>query len=653
MPRQDDPLERLRRDAAGQNDPLARLRADAQAKTPASPSTASPRADFSLLDKIGAGAQVFSDAATFGASGLLDDAVTAALSRGTSFEDLRGVRRQLSESLNPALRTGLQLAGSVATPLPKAGALKALRSGGKLADVVSPANTLLRIAPQSGRGARIAANVAEGAAQAGLEGTVGNVDELSLQGIGSALQRGETAARYGAGFGTAGHLLARPAARLSARVKGLKALDKAAFEVVDEMKRLDEVNYRIARGEATSTQPIREVLESQTVKPFADIVRTKEAYKGLNDAEQLMEVYKLMSSSQRRAAQQIQGTPDFLAQVAADNKSISIAKERMLKAAETSTQAVVPGRATTTYPRRPAPTVREAIDQMQRASGEAARRADPVVSGSPWSEPLPRPVDIGEQMRFADFRRPVMGQPVEVLPGAGAAQPPSPTFQTELRGEPVVRRGEVPAPAGGVPSKTSAPLRGETSSQRGAREALERRSAEIEAARLAPSMELPPQRAITRPSETIDIAAGIPSLRTAIQQHSVKARELDALMKGADIGLSMARGGSLPGRRLTTHSQEAYLRSIPEMTTEEARAALAGVLGRLPEQGRLTSSPLGAFGLITSPVRAQLTAYRTGPIIRALEARIGKGDRGQKAADMTLGLLARAVGALSTNRQDR
>lgn len=148
----------------------------------------------------------------------------------------------------------------------------------------------------------------------------------------------------------------------------------------------------------------------------------------------------------------------------------------------------------------------------------------------------------------------------------------------------------------------------------------------------------------TAKQRLFDVAG--PDFQNAVNVHRAKSGELDALKEGADVGLAAARNKSVPGAKLTTMSREAYLRSIPKMTNAEAEAALAGILGRFPEQASFTSSPLGLFGLVTSAVRAPLTTYRTMPIIRALEAKLGRGNMGQSAGDLVRGTSARYLGGL-------
>jgi len=526
---------------------------------------------FSLLDRIGAGAQTFSDASTFGLAGLVDDALTSAATRQT-FADTRSARRAARDDLPSSVRTGLELAGALATPLPGAGAMKGVAMGAK--GVLSPTNTLLRLAPQKGLIRGAVASGAEAAAQAGLEGTVRNLDDLSIEGLGDALQSGKRAATVGA-------LVAAPLGgatgmltRVKERVGRMGDLDKQAFAIVDDMAKLDAVNYTAARGEAKSTPAIKAVLDSRTVNKYAKIVRESEEFHNADDATVLMEAYKLMSRAEGKSIKSIEGTAEHLADVEMQARNIKFAKPRMLAAAEGGGQVVVPGRAVNIAPpttaQSPPPSLRQAMDDFSGRSAEAYRRNRP---------------DLTPQQQSA----------LDMLRRRSA-------------------EGVVTPPLSGAP-KT--------------------------------------QRLVTRPSETIDIDPGIPSLRKAIDAHRVKSGELGALQKGSDISLSVASGKHIRGEKLTVASKEAFLREIPEMTKEEATAALAGVLGRVPEQFRLTSSPLGLFGLVTSAVRAPLTSYRTAGIVEALEKQAGISSKSEGFANLIRGATARAAGQPEDRRGGR
>jgi len=566
MPRQDDPLTAAWKAAqqkpgsTGKRDPLDIAWQLAQVD----------KSDYTTVDKIGALAQTFSDAATFGLSGLADDALTALLSK-ESFKDVRSARRAGGASLPAGVRTAAQLAGALATPLPGAGLAgrAGLRFGG----------TLVRQAPQTAKLlSRTGRAAADAAAQAGIAGTVSNLDELSVGGVGSALQRGAGAAALGGAIGGGAGSAAEMGVRAYKRVGGMGALDKAAFKIVDDMKKLDKANYGAAAGEAISTAPIRNVLNDDLiVAPIAKEIRAEAAYQGkpMTDAEALMAAYRRVSAQQRRAQASLEhakvgdvGYDPKLSEGTVEN--LKTAKGHMLAAVEAPSEVVTLGRAVTSGPpttaQSPAPSLREALNTFQERIAEAARRSE-----------------------------------------------------------------------------------GGTVAQQSAREALERHAAE---GIVSPPLSGAPSKArvVTRPSETLQIGPGIPSLRKAIESHRAKSGELKALQEGADIGLSVARSKSIPGKKLTTTSQEAYLRKIPGMSDAEAEAALAGILGRFPEQMSLTSSPLGLFGLVTSAVRSPLTAYRTMPIIRALEEKLGRGDMGQGVSDATRGTLSRLIGMIEAQQ---
>lgn len=104
---------------------------------------------------------------------------------------------------------------------------------------------------------------------------------------------------------------------------------------------------------------------------------------------------------------------------------------------------------------QPKPTLREALEARRETMAEVARRSDPQ-RGSRFNEPSPAPTRGPiEQERFD---RAVFG----------AGQP----------GERGTARVDIPSPRQGVPPRTSEPLRGATSMQATAREALDRQAAE-------------------------------------------------------------------------------------------------------------------------------------------------------------------------------
>lgn len=136
----------------------------------------------------------------------------------------------------------------------------------------------------------------------------------------------------------------------------------------------------------------------------------------------------------------------------------------------------------------------------------------------------------------------------------------------------------------------------------------------------------------------------VPGYRTAVKEHAVGQGEIDALLEGADVGKRVGADRPVNKKKVFTESREAFLRSIPKMTKEQAEMALYGVLGRTSESVHITGSPLGLFGLMSSAVRLPLQMYRTGPIVKALEEKIGREYGDKRLSDVIRGTVSRTIG---------
>ncbi len=553
---------------------LAEQGGDAYAKYLAEQRKSAPpeQPPMSRMGRIQGAAETLMDASTLGVSGLAGDLATSVLPWEPSFKELRAARKERRASVPLKARIPLEMGGALATPLPGAGLLKLGKSG------LSLGGSLIKQAPQTAKLSTRAGRAAlDAALQGGVYGAAGNLNELTPEGVGSAVKMGALSAGVGGGLGALLGSGTEIAVRAARRFKNLGRLDKKAFAIADDMEKLDKANYGTAAGEANSTGPIRDVLQyDPIVAPISKDVRWDASYQGkqMSDAEALMASYRRLSGQQRRAQSALDaakagvvGYDPKLSEGTIEN--LARAKANLLNAAETPSTVVVPGRARSVAARQtaqsPAPSVRDALDAFRTRLGKVVTRKEGTVMQQKAREGLDRHIT-----------------------------------------ENVVS-----------PSLTGAPA---------------------------------PGRFIERPSKTVPIDAGIPSLRKAIDTHRVKAGELDALTRGADIGLAVGRNKSIPGGKLRTQSREAYLRAIPKMTDAEAEAALAGIMGRFPEQVSLTSSPLGAFGLVTSAVRAPLTMARTMPIIRALEAKLGRGNMGQGAGDLARGTSTRLLSSIFANK---
>ncbi len=318
---QDDPLERLKARRAAQSDPLARLKARrgpsaeererVAAGRPSEESLADPERKQTLADKVGATAQVFSDAATFGLSGLADDALTAGLTKGT-FKDIRGARRTAANALPTGVRLAANVAGSLASPVPGVGAVKAakgavsaVRAGagirpaaGALAKTLSPAN---RLTPRitsvlPGRAVRLTENAVEAGAQAGLTAGVENFDEASGEGVKKALGAVAPAAGTAMAIGVPLAGLSSVGVRTAQRVRGMKRLDQTALKARENLNDLSGRNYDAALGQPATAlkREMQVVLQDPSVRPIVNELRSYDQWKNVrvNDPKFLDAVYK-------------------------------------------------------------------------------------------------------------------------------------------------------------------------------------------------------------------------------------------------------------------------------------------------------------------------------------------------------------------------
>lgn len=335
------------------------------------------------LDDIGAGAQAYSDAATFGVLGLADDAITAALGPST-FAQNREFRKANKDALSPAVRIPLEIAGAFSMPgtgLLKAGkaameGAKTLAGARKAASLIKPGAQFFAPAAENAHWATKAGKaVLESAAQGGTTGAIENLDDISPEGVARAAKAGAVSAVLG---GTVAPLVGGAVAvgsRALGRARNIAPLGQKALEIDDAIKKSSDALYSVARGEAKSTEPIRAVLESQTVKPYADMIRSSEKFANADDATVLMETYKLMSEAQRTAQKSIEGTAEYQAQKALKHEDISLAKDRMLQAAEAPD---VTGPAITTA-QSPNPSLREGLDAFKTRMALPASRSEGTV----------------------------------------------------------------------------------------------------------------------------------------------------------------------------------------------------------------------------------------------------------------------------------
>lgn len=294
-----------------------------------------------------------------GAPGVIADAIAPGTYAGN-----REARTQRRESMPAAMRVGSEMAGSV----------------------FSPANNLIRAAQGAGRLARGGAAAADAGIQAGVTGTLNNLDDLSLEGAGNALKKGGKSALWGAGIAAPVGALAGAASRTAQRVGNTRRLDKQALEIDDRIRAMDDKNYSASRGEATSTPPITAILNDDPVMaPIAKEIRELAAYQGkkVTDAEVAMRVYTRLSADERRIIRAMDNADDFRPELSDELvERIGTAKQKLLAAVEAPTQVTTMGRAKSIAP----PSVSESAppvdlrDALNRHKTERAvgmwKRAD-------------------------------------------------------------------------------------------------------------------------------------------------------------------------------------------------------------------------------------------------------------------------------------
>lgn len=168
----------------------------------------------------------------------------------------------------------------------------------------------------------------------------------------------------------------------------------------------------------------------------------------------------------------------------------------------------------------------------------------------------------------------------------------------------------------------------ETVAQRHAREALERRSAELEAGALrgsprteATTVELSPAHTeLVAPEAVEQVDALMPSFRRAVEQHSELMGRRDALRAGVTTARRFLGNGKTPPTKLETKSPEALIEALREMSPEQLAMAEKGILGELGTSASFGMEPTAntVFGLTkgfgVGPYVAD--AARVAPLLR-------------------------------------
>lgn len=314
--------------------------------------------------RVGAAAQNALGMASWGVSNLAGDAIDAMFSDRT-FAANRQARRMTNE----------------ATPTPER---VAAMVGGAL---LNPVGAVVKAPATAGFLARTGAVAADAALQGGGTAAVEAFDEASPAGLlraGRAGLAGATNAVAGtAGFRT-GVSLARGANTLR-RATRAEPLDVRRWQMQDAMRATDDANFGRVRGEATgpTTQEVSRVLNTQTVAPFAKVVRESEEFAGANDNIILLEAYKRMSEAQRKSLRAQEGTAELLAGIAQKGRDIGLAKGRMLDAADPSIPSLRPANAAHAEARASIEAFEDVSSSVQRIMRKASQKDEKILLDSP------------------------------------------------------------------------------------------------------------------------------------------------------------------------------------------------------------------------------------------------------------------------------
>lgn len=328
------------------------------------------------LSRVGTNLQTATDMATFGLSGLADDALSTLLG-DRSFAANRQARRMAREGLPTADRVVSTVGGAL----------------------LNPVGAIVRAPVGAGLMARGLAFGSDAALQGGLTGAVQNLEDVSPDGLKEA--------------GRAGLLSAGTAVPMAAGMRGVvagvrgantirdvvraKPLDIVRHEMQDAMRGADDFFYGVVKDEARgvgTTPALREILEHPTVRPYAERARNRPINAGASDAEIFLQAYKRMSEVERKSLQTQEGSAELLARIADDSEDIGFAKTLMKEATVTPSQVVRPGRAEAapapTTAQSPNPSVREAIEAHRTRLGQTVTRREGTTMQQKAREALER-----------------------------------------------------------------------------------------------------------------------------------------------------------------------------------------------------------------------------------------------------------------------
>lgn len=319
-------------------------------------SATDPQTRRTALDDAGAAAQAFADASTFGAAGLVSDALS-----GGGFQanrDFRVANKAAATDSSPISMFLANALGALATPIPGGALLKAVPKGAGLA-------------------ARIGTAAGEGAMQGLLAGVGENAGTSGdPTGLGHGMAAGGLGAAGGLALPVAGQVF-NAGTTLGKAMLG-KSVGQGAMDIAGRVEREAAPWYRAAAKEGDAAvaagrdmTPITQALESQTAKPFADMIRKSETFAGANEPTVLRETYKLMSTTARKAEKQIEGSPEHLAQTSLLLGDINLAKTRLRDAAKDIMPSL-----------DPAILARREIGKSEKAFAENSDLANLVIKGT-------------------------------------------------------------------------------------------------------------------------------------------------------------------------------------------------------------------------------------------------------------------------------
>ena len=266
--------------------------------------------------RLGAATQNALGMASFGIGNLAGDAIDAAFTDRT-FAANRQARRMTNEASPTIDRVASTLIGAVGNPV----------------------GAIVKAPVTAGLLGRVGKTSLDAAIQGGATGAIEGIEDTSLEGFKQAGERGLMGAAGAVGGTAAVRGLASVArgANTLRRVAQAKPIDVYGAEMDDAMKAADDMFFGVLRNEAKAvgTSPeIEAVLQTKTVKPFADMVRASEKHENAPGATVLLEAYKRMSEAQRRSLRSQEGTAELLAKIQSQAEDIGLAKGRMRTAAE-------------------------------------------------------------------------------------------------------------------------------------------------------------------------------------------------------------------------------------------------------------------------------------------------------------------------------